>query len=365
MGSCKILISGYYGFENFGDDAILYSILNEIKKTFPQSDITVISNNPDLIKTEYKTNSIYRFDFKEISKCLSSSDIFISGGGSLLQDITSLKSLCYYLTLIWLAKRFKNKIYIFAQGIGPIKTLAGKILLKKTLKKVDLITVRDKQSKEYLSKLKIKSILTSDPVWNINKNSEIIRQAAKQNKKVGIQLREWDSLTEHDLKILCEGLNSLLEEDNNITDLILLSLQDSKDLNILQSFKEIIKNNKPELNIKVINNVSIDNAFDIINGLDYFIAMRFHAVLAAMKLNVPVLPIVYDPKVKAISEEAGIPYIEIGFISENDLKRKIKNLVERQDKYIGKICHYAKEKQDEARQNFVLLEQMLMERDLS
>ncbi len=363
MNNCKILISGYYGFENFGDDAILYSILNEIKKIVPHSDITVISNNPDLIKTEYNTNSIYRFDFKEISKHLSASDIFISGGGSLLQDITSLKSLCYYLTLIWLAKHFKNKIYIFAQGIGPIKTVTGKILLKNILKKVDLITVRDKQSKEYLNKLKIKSILTSDPVWNINKNSQVIRQAAKQNKKVGIQLREWDNLTEQDLKVLCNGVKSLLEEDNYITDLILLSLQDSRDLKILKILKRIIKNNIPELNIKVINDISIDNAFNIINGLNYFIAMRFHAVLTAMILNVPVLPIVYDPKVKSISEEAGIPYIEIGFISENDLKRKIKNFVERQDKYIGKVYHYAKEKQDEARQNFVLLEQMLVERD--
>ncbi len=363
MNSCKILISGYYGFENFGDDAILYSILNEIKKIFPQSDITVISNNPDLIKKEYNTNSIYRFDFKKIVKYLSSSDIFISGGGSLLQDITSLNSLCYYLTLIWLAKNFKNKIYIFAQGIGPIKTFVGKVLLTKILKKADLITVRDKQSKEYLNKLKIKSILTSDPVWNIDKNSEILRQAAKPNKKVGVQLREWDSLSERDLENLCSGLKALLEEDNYISDLVLLSLQDSKDLKILQKFKKLVNNDIPELNVKIINDASIDNAFDIINSLDYFIAMRFHAVLAAMKLNVPVLPVVYDPKVKSISEEAGIPYIEIGFISEKDLKRKLKSLAERQDKYIGKIYHYAKEKQDEAKQNFVLLEQMLVKKD--
>jgi len=83
----------------------------------------------------------------EIVRALENSNAFISGGGGLLQDKTSLRSLIYYTTLINIAKSLKKKTIIFAQGIGPLNKNISKGIIKKTLNKVDLITVRDEESK--------------------------------------------------------------------------------------------------------------------------------------------------------------------------------------------------------------------------
>src|ERR1035437_9920349 len=115
MNSEKILISGYYGFDNFGDDAILHMLVSNIKANCPNSQITAISNNPDKIKQIYGINSVYRFDLKSIYLEMRKTSLFISGGGSLLQDVTSLNSLIYYLGLIFLAQISGKKTYIFAQ----------------------------------------------------------------------------------------------------------------------------------------------------------------------------------------------------------------------------------------------------------
>ena len=127
--SKRVVLSGYFGFKNFGDEAILSLLVNKL-----QSDkhrITVISHDPNYTKSIYKhIRSVYTFDFTNIIGAISKSDVLISGGGSLLQDVTSIKSLIYYLLVIFIALFLKKTVIIFAQGIGPINSLLGNILTK-------------------------------------------------------------------------------------------------------------------------------------------------------------------------------------------------------------------------------------------
>ena len=44
-----VVLSGYYGFDNVGDDAILFSIIPSSEKDSGSIDITVLSNNPAAI----------------------------------------------------------------------------------------------------------------------------------------------------------------------------------------------------------------------------------------------------------------------------------------------------------------------------
>lgn len=113
MKPIKILISGYYGFDNFGDDVILHIIVSDIKKNVKNVKIVVISNDPEKIKKNYNVDSIHKFDFKSIYSCIKVSDIFISGGGSILQDVTSFKSLIYYLGLIFAWLNFSKQKYLY------------------------------------------------------------------------------------------------------------------------------------------------------------------------------------------------------------------------------------------------------------
>ena len=128
----KVVISGYYGADNFGDEAILETLIQRLKKL--GSEITVLSTNPEKTTKTHNVNSIKSFAFSKVKKALKQSDILISGGGSLLQDATSVKSLFYYLWVIFTAQFYKKDVIIFAQGIGPISNKIGEFFTKKLLK---------------------------------------------------------------------------------------------------------------------------------------------------------------------------------------------------------------------------------------
>ena len=141
----NIVISGYYGFKNFGDEAILSVLINHLK-SFENVDITVFSSDINYTSEAYLVNCVNSFDFFNIIKTIKNSDVLISGGGSLLQDVTSAKSLIYYSFIIALAILFNKKIIIFAQGIGPLNNFLSKFLVKNLLRYCKLVTVRDEKS---------------------------------------------------------------------------------------------------------------------------------------------------------------------------------------------------------------------------
>ena len=118
----RVLVSGYIGFNNFGDEAIFYALSSHLKAL--GYDISALCGNVDEVRQKYGVEAHYFKDFKTILKEISKCDILISGGGSLLQNKTSNFSLFYYLGIILLAKLFNKKTIIFAQGIEPI---VGKI----------------------------------------------------------------------------------------------------------------------------------------------------------------------------------------------------------------------------------------------
>lgn len=91
-----IVLSGYYGFNNIGDEAILYSIIQSLRRLEPEIDITVLSNNPEVTESLYQTKAVNRWNPAEILLALKQADGLISGGGSLFQDETGFKSVAYY-----------------------------------------------------------------------------------------------------------------------------------------------------------------------------------------------------------------------------------------------------------------------------
>ena len=100
----KIVISGYYGFANAGDEAMLTAIVKSLRQAEESVDLTVISGAPQNTASKHKVSSVHRFSPLEIYSAINNCDLLLSGGGSLLQDVTSKKSLLYYLAIIWLGK---------------------------------------------------------------------------------------------------------------------------------------------------------------------------------------------------------------------------------------------------------------------
>lgn len=305
----KYVVSGYIGFDNFGDEAIA-KILTDKLKSEGAEKITLISANPAKTSELYNVNSCKMLDFL---LPVIQSDTLISGGGSLLQDVTSTKSLIYYLTIIFTALFLKKEVIIYSQGIGPINSKIGQFLTKIALKHCTKISVRDKKSQELLKKWDIESTLVTDPVFTI--------ELPKKNKQgtVGIQLRAFNTLTDKFLINLAKEI-SLRFSDKQIK---IFSLQDSIDFEVCQKFKELLIQNGIN-NIDLLSDMTVNEVFESISELEYLIGMRFHADVAGIKSGVRTLVINYDPKVENLANEYNLPLINL---DEEDFSHAFEKLM--------------------------------------
>ena len=116
----NILIAGYHGYGNCGDEATLQAMTVNIKAMAEDVKITALSFKPELTKTEYNIESVQRFNVLQVFNAIRRSDIILSGGGTLLQDDTSTRSLLYYLSIIKVAKMLHKRVMLYDNGIGPV-----------------------------------------------------------------------------------------------------------------------------------------------------------------------------------------------------------------------------------------------------
>lgn len=302
----KYCISGYYGFDNFGDETILKILVENLKKF--DSQVTVFSSNPLKTSKNLEVDSVKSFDLKGVIKSLKSSNCLISGGGSLLQDVTSKKSLIYYLGVIFLAQLFKKKTIIFAQGIGPINDKFLQKITKILLKKADYISVRDEKSLALLNTWGINANLCSDPVWNIE------LKKVEKTDKIGIQLRDFPLLNDEFFINLAENINKNYSDK----EILILSLQNKLDLDVCNKFNDILKGINSNINSRVLENTSNEEVINIISSLKTLIAMRYHACLIGVKAQVNLLPINYDIKVESLANLFGLKTLSLSDLNQNN-----------------------------------------------
>ncbi|WP_054954629.1 polysaccharide pyruvyl transferase family protein [Paenibacillus dakarensis] len=154
-----IVISGYYGFKNSGDEAVLKSILTALqeqgKEAGVQIEPVVLSIDPEWTSSVYGVRSVHRMQLGEVRRAIKESDGLISGGGSLLQDATSPKTIPYYLAIIKIAQWLKKPTFIYAQGVGPVNRRVFHPMIRSVFRKCSYISVRDVQSGELLQSMGI------------------------------------------------------------------------------------------------------------------------------------------------------------------------------------------------------------------
>lgn len=308
----KIAISGYYGFKNFGDEAILSVLVNHLK-SLQNSDITVFSSDVEYTEKTYGVKAVKRFCLKNVLKTIKDCDVLVSGGGSLLQDVTSLKSLIYYAFIIAMGLFFNKKVVIFAQGIGPLNSNVAQNIVKNLLKYCSYVTVRDENSLKLLEKLGIKSELVCDPIYSLDIKSE------PQNGVVGVQLRDFKTMNQE----LLQKLALLIVTKFSDKKIEIFSLQKTQDLDLCKRFEAIVKSFNPDICTEIVE----DDIVNRLSRLEYLIGMRFHAVLVALKCGVRTCAINYDVKVEKIATDAKIPLISMD-AHENleEIYQKMQNL---------------------------------------
>lgn len=297
-----IVISGYYGFDNSGDDAILKAILKGFKDVEEKLNIIVLSNDPPSTEKIYGIKAVDRFKMSEVRKTIKSCDLFISGGGSLLQDITSTRSLIYYIALMQMAKFYKKKVMVYSNGVGPIDRKINRLFTKKILEKVDLITLRDDDSKEFIRSMGVKNKnihVTADPVFCLDPvpKEKVLEIFKNENipldkELIGIAVRDWKDCEISIVENLGKASEYMNEKYN--ANIILIPMHYPEDLDISRKILEI-SNNK---NIYLLKDkYSVDVIMGVIKELEMILAMRLHSLIYAATQEVPMLGIVYDPKI--------------------------------------------------------------------
>lgn len=330
----KIVISGYYGFNNAGDEAMLTAIVESLRKLEPEVALTVISGNPTETKTKYNVESIYRFDAPQILTVLKNTDLLVSGGGSLLQDVTSKKSLLYYLTVIAAAKHFGKKVMLFAQGIGPIRCGFLRTLTKWVCRKADLITVRDEESKSELVRLGIPEEqvhVTADAVLSLDtvsrfKGMDILKKAGLDLEKpvIGVSVRHWE-----DDKLCLQELGKALHRigEDQGAQVVLLPLQNPVDIPVCDDLSFYIPDIPQSKVVLLHDKYTTEEFLSIIANFKLLVGMRLHALVFAAVMQVPFLAISYDPKVDAFVKAVdGVLAGTISSLREEDVVREAKKL---------------------------------------
>ena len=298
----KVVVSGYYGFGNFGDELILSILVQHLKAL--QNEVVVLSSNPRKTSMEHFVNSINTFSFNQVSGLLKQSDVLVSGGGSLLQDATSVKSLLYYLWVIFTALRYKKDVIIFAQGIGPINNKFAQVITKFLLKRCRYISVRDEKSQKLLNTWGIKSDLLCDPAYSLD------IQPAHNTGIVGVQLRDFSTMNDTLLKKLARQI----VKDFSDKKIRIFALQKTIDDEICHKFERLLKEMNPNLKTEIVNE---DIAYKLIE-VEYMIAMRFHALIIALKAGIKCAGINYDIKVENLAKSSEIPLISMSGAGDFD-----------------------------------------------
>ncbi len=306
-----IIISGYHGFKNSGDEALLFAILNALRKQKPDIDFTVLSKVPEETSGEYGVKSIYRYNIFKIKKAMKSSKMLLFGGGSLLQDVTSSKSILYYLAVIGLAKRYGLKTMLYANGIGPIVKKRNRYLAGKILNKADIITLRDDKSDIELKSLgvtKPRVVITADPAFTIDTNVSFSGEYFTNRAGVPlgtklcvVSIRDYKkaaAVFDDEMAKLCD----YIVQKHNIYPLF-VPMQYPADMEISRRIMKKMKEKSYIIN----RELSVGEMFSVLSEAEMIIGMRLHSLIYATTLAIPAMALVYDPKISAFMESLNQP----------------------------------------------------------
>jgi len=359
----KILVSGYYGFGNIGDESILSALVENLKSAEKDIEITVLSANPSFTEERHGVTAVDRKNFFEIYMAIKSCDLFISGGGGLLQDVTSEKSIRYYLGLIYIAVRLKKKVMVYGQGIGPITKKANRALTRSILNRVNAITVRDYQSLEDLKGIGVNRppiYMTSDPVVTLKppdggRGTEILEKLGVQKGRpvVGFSVRDWKR---------AEGFNEIIARtaDNLIEELgfqvVFIPFHYGEDNKCIMKIKSIMRNDA----YSVDGRHTPGEVLDIIGRTDLMVGVRLHSLIFSAIQGVPLVGISYDPKIDGFLSRLDMKAVgSISNLDLGDLLVEVQRVWSDRERVRAHILAKVKEMQQQARVNDKLVMDLL------
>ncbi|MHB8145937.1 MAG: polysaccharide pyruvyl transferase CsaB [Vulcanimicrobiaceae bacterium] len=301
----RALISGYYGFGNLGDEALLEIIVARLRASFPGLELEVLSATPETTASRLGIAATARWNWRLVREAITRADIVLSGGGGLLQSATSIRSVVYYAGILREAVKQRRKTMIFAQSVGPLDVL-GRMLVRHFCRGIDRATVRDARSLSLLHSLLPGTPVeqTADPVFLYDlpaQETDLAREGLdpSQGPYAIVSVRKVAALKDG-TKAIARAVDRL-STDHGLR-VGFLPLGGASDAEVATTIIRACAS-APML----LPECGLAKAAAILRGAHAVIGMRLHALILAARFGVPFLAIPYDPKVAALCEELGYP----------------------------------------------------------
>ena len=304
-----VLICGAYGRENAGDDAILRSIIQEMREIDPYMPITVLSRRPMRTKLTYRVDAVHTFHYLRWAGKMRHTRLYISGGGSLVQDVTSRRSLWYYLYNMKSAKKRGNKVMMYGCGIGPVIRKGHRRLSAKTMNRfVDAITLREPDSLRELESMGVKGPavrLSADPALTL---------APAEPEQVDSLMLSHGVPTEG--RYICFALRSWPGFEGRMEAVRKAAAWAYERLGLTPVFLAVEKFHDPEVIQRAAQGLNVPHYLvtkpedpaaiaGLLRRMEVVVSMRLHALIFAAGQGVPLVGLVYDPKVSAFLKYIG------------------------------------------------------------
>ena len=323
----RVVMSGYYGFGNAGDEAILESVYNNIKSIDARAQVTVLSREPEATRAAYGCDAVPRFSPIALRRAVKKCDLLISDGGSLLQDTTSTRSLLYYLMIIRMAERMGKNVVLYANGIGPVSKAGNRRRVKKAVDRADAVSLRDTDSLRELREMGVKREdlqVTADPVFIMPEPDEaringILKEAGVPEEPfVVLSVRPWEGQEQ-----FCGKLANICDQINRkySTNTVLVSMQPKRDEAVSRKVADMM-----ETGAYVIPSAGLlpRDIMGVIGRSCLVLSMRLHSLIFAGRMAVPAVGLVYDPKVKAYLKLLSMP--SAGNVEELDVNEAVRQI---------------------------------------
>ena len=296
----RAVLCGYYGMGNGGDEALLATLLQMLP---PSTTPVVLSGNPALTAQQYGVEAVPRKALGAVVKALRGADAFIWGGGSLLQDATSLQNPLYYGGLMVLAQWLGLKTIAWGQGIGPLHHPLSQRLGRYTLGRCDAVSVRDHGSAAWLARWQVPGMQAPDPVWALE-STPVAGLWELPAPRVAVALRSHPWLTESRLDQLTLALASFQKATQ--TCILLVPFQPTKDLAIAEYIQPRLTG--PSRIYPLTDPRQLKGLF---RGVEMAIGMRLHALIMAAAEGCRCFGLSYDPKVSHLMADLDLPGIDL------------------------------------------------------
>jgi polysaccharide pyruvyl transferase CsaB len=292
----QVVLCGYYGFGNGGDEALLATLLQMLP-----AHVTplVLSSNPDFTTQLHGVAACDRNDLWAVWQALRQSYGFIWGGGSLIQDATSALSPVYYCALMQLAQWLGLRTIAWGQGVGPLHRSTSRWLARQVFRGCSAISVRDPGSAKLLASWGLQPLQAPDPVWALEA-APLPNWVEPPQPRIAVSLRSHPQLTPERLERLAQALVTLQIQTQGV--ILLIPFQAAQDLAIAQALQQRL----PQTS-QIIQTANPRQLKGIFASAQMVIGMRLHALIMAAAEGCRCFGVSYDPKVTQLMQMLDLP----------------------------------------------------------